>query len=171
MNFPAIALSSGALGIVACASVPREQQMPDNAFITDPGEIPFLFRQCSRPSPTFVASSYRLETRDILALERALPSALSEHLQKAGYGSGMVTFQPSSYRRHYAAYEAGGRAMIYGSFAPLSVGPGRNGPASPVMVCDGGPSFFGAEFDVTSQQITRLSFNGGFGPVPSPIEP
>lgn len=31
----------------------------------------------------------------------------------------------------------------------------------PTMICDGGPEFFGVEFDVMAHSFTRIDFNGG----------
>ena len=47
--------------------------------------------------------------------------------------------------------------MIYGNFAPLEY---RNDQGA-VIVCDGGPAFFGVEYDVERRQITGMAFNGG----------
>jgi hypothetical protein len=33
----------------------------------------------------------------------------------------------------------------------------------PMIVCDGGPQFFGAEFDISAKRITRIDFNGSIG--------
>ncbi len=55
-------------------------------------------------------------------------------------------------------YLSDGRRKIYGNFAPLGIGIGNR--RGPVMVCDGGPAFFGVEYDVERREITGLAFNG-----------
>jgi hypothetical protein len=94
-----------------------------------------------------------------VALERALPGELRRVAGNGVYGD-QVVFEPNRYVRQYAAYSANGRAMIYGNFAPLSMGSGGRGATSPIIICDGGPSFFGVEYDVARKRITRIAFNG-----------
>ena len=31
-----------------------------------------------------------------------------------------------------------------------------------VMICDGGPTFFGVEYDIPARRFTQFAFNGGF---------
>jgi len=35
------------------------------------------------------------------------------------------------------------------------------------MVCDGGPAFFGVEYDVAARRFTHFGFNGSLRPPPS----
>ena len=54
-----------------------------------------------------------------------------------------------------------GRRFIYGNFFPIEEGIGQfDWRTKPTRICDGGPVFFGVEFDVAAQRFTRIDFNG-----------
>ena len=63
-----------------------------------------------------------------------------------------------THRRQYVGLVRGGRRYVYGSFYPDSI----DGPPSYVIevVCDGGPTYFGVEFDLSRHAFTQLAFNG-----------
>lgn len=136
-------------------------EMPANAYFAKGEAVRQLFHQCSRAAPEFAPTGYAPTASDVIGLERRLPQALATALASE-FGSGeRVTFDPARYVRHYAAYEADGRVMIYGNFVPRDEDVERRaGPDALSIVCDGGPVFFGVEYDVDRQQITRVSFNG-----------
>ncbi len=137
------------------------QELPANAYLAKGDEVGQLFHQCSRAVPAFAPTAYIPTPGDVIRLEQHLPLALATALADRYGGSERVTFDPARYVRHYAAYEAGGRAMIYGNFVPRDADIERRlGPGTLSIVCDGGPAFFGVEYDVERRQITRVSFNG-----------
>ncbi|MBC6981350.1 hypothetical protein [Caulobacter sp. 17J80-11] len=53
-----------------------------------------------------------------------------------------------------------GRRYVYANFFPPNASDADDWRTRPIMVCDGGPWFFGAEYDVTAGRITQLAFNG-----------
>ena len=68
----------------------------------------------------------------------------------------------SNWKRQYVGIVRGGRRYIYGNYFPAD-GPNHFNAMwreEPMVVCDGGPRFFGAEFDVAAKRITHLDFNG-----------
>jgi hypothetical protein len=109
-------------------------------------------------SPPPAEGWWRPETEDLARFEAALPEAVAgapegRALDLARFGS--------DYRRQYIGTMRGGRRFIYGNFYPALHGlPDSDRHRAPVVVCDGGPSFFGAEYDVESGTITHLALNG-----------
>ena len=72
-----------------------------------------------------------------------------------------LTWSSGSYHRQYVGIVVGGRREVYvNGFRLVS---SASGPPpweiQLVSVCDGGDSYFGAEFDVPTDRIVSLSFN------------
>lgn len=154
-----VVLALAALTAATSAQGSQANGLPENAYLVPPPLVSSLFQQCSRSAPDFIPSDYQPGPGDITALEAELPGALERSFASSGDSREQIEFEPSLYVRHYAAYKNDGRNMIYGSFAPLLGSEFDRGPV-PAMICDGGPIFFGVEYDVVSHQITRISFNG-----------
>jgi hypothetical protein len=138
-----------------------------------------LLHQCSRSAPAPGEASWQPEAADIAALEAALPAALAASnlpaIEKglrarpeAGSrnpGDPDWATAPRGWQRQYVGIVRGGRRFIYGNFFPRRSdegGPMPDWRTTPVQVCDGGPVFFGAEYDVGSRRFTHLAFNGPF---------
>lgn len=125
--------------------------------------------QCSRSSPTGYWTPVAPSKTEIARLEKALPRFMASHPKKrwsARFGS---------YHYQYGALVRGKKRLIYiNAVADESVlypGVTENGrPYNPdpkqtwrrgaLVVCDGGPNFWGAEFDVASGRFQNLDFNG-----------
>ena len=94
-------------------------------------------------------------------MEALLPSALAA--APAGRGVDFSNLRPA-WQRQYAGLVRNGSRFIYGSFFPADA---QNELAGwrerPMIVCDGGPQFFGAEYDVEAGRISHLAFNGSLG--------
>ena len=126
---------------------------------------------CPKAPPTWRSGNARAPCRpparatgspgrsDIARLEAALPAALAAERRPADW-SGF----PEGWRRQYIGLVRGGRRFVYGNFYPLEVDRHAGNPdrwrSEPVMVCDGGPVFFGVEYDVEANRVTHLAFNG-----------
>lgn len=136
-----------------------------------------MLRQCSRSSPAPGEGSWQPEAADIAALEAALPAALAasnlsaieERLRtRPEVGTPSPSdpdwaTAPRGWRRQYGGLVRGGRRFIYGNFYPHRSDDGWQTPdwrTAVVLVCDGGPVFFGAEYDVEGHRFTHLAFNG-----------
>lgn len=139
-----------------------------------------LTTQCSRSLSGAIESAWDPDQTQIQQLELALNAVLRERLTQA-----QATGQPGEYYRQYAGVVIGGRQLIYvngfhkqfvdetttflqqNSASPEQL---KNFPLEyrganfwqgvPVVVCDGGPSFFGAEYDPATGQFTAFQFNG-----------
>lgn len=127
--------------------------LPDAARLT-------ILRQCSRSVPEPGEAGWQPNGADIAALEAELPAALNGRPEARDRD---MTGAPSGWRRQYVGLIRGGRRLVYGNFFPR--GPAENSSrfdwrAMPVVVCDGGPVFFGVEYDVAGGRITHLAFNG-----------
>ena len=117
-----------------------------------------LLRQCSRSAPPMGESTWHPTAQDVALLERQLPAALAAAPEARGEDfSGLLL----RWRRQYVGLVRGGRRFVYGNFLPGGPGDGEaRWRTEPTIVCDGGPQFFGVEFDQASGRITHLAFNG-----------
>jgi hypothetical protein len=144
----------------------REQSIA----ILSGNQVIAMLRQCSRPSPYAGEATWVPRIADVTALEAKLPARLSTErfaaLRKA----------PQGWARQYVGIVRGGRRYLYGNFFPadmLAEAAGSGWKRAPLRVCDGGPAFFGVEFDVAAGHFTHVAFNGGPGmralpPMPEP---
>ena len=95
-----------------------------------------------------------------------LPSAL----EAEAFQRGSEYAQRGNYRRQYAGFVIKGRKIIYMNAFPHTLGdPEPNGPPGfrrfdwhrqVVGVCDGGPAFFGVEYDPATKRFSHFEFNG-----------
>jgi len=115
-----------------------------------------LFVQCSRSAPT-PADYWTPGPADIAKLESALPAALPP---VSNWRGKVLSNAPKGWLRQYVGFLRGGRRFIYGNFFPDAPDQRAGWRQAPVMVCDGGPAFFGVEFDADRGTITDLEFNG-----------
>jgi hypothetical protein len=93
--------------------------------------------------------------------EAALPAALQG---RSGQGVDWSSF-PGAWLGQYVGLIRGGRRYIYGNFVPGSTREsyatlGSRDESRALTVCDGGPAFFGADYDVEARGISHLAFNG-----------
>jgi hypothetical protein len=139
-----------------------EQPLPDHAVVLPAETAATMLRQCSRSTPPPGERGWQPEAADIIAFERFLPEALAERRRTSETPD--WANDRGGWRRQYVGYWRGGRRFIYGNFYPRGVSDGEPGNErwhrEPIVICDGGPSFFGAEYDVGARRITHLAFNG-----------
>ena len=163
-----------ATALAGCATT-ADREMVTLVAPADGGE---LMKQCSRYSPEGASNFFEPTPREITGIESAAMRTLRDARAKKGAvlsqaGVSPSPFDwpddPSLYQRQYIGYVANGRRMIYGNYFP---GGGATTPREPLTVCDGGPSFFGVEYDIDADKVVRIAFNGGRGgPFLEPIEP
>lgn len=170
-----------AIATLALASACTASSARENVVLVAPSEGAQLIRQCSRSAPDTADAFFTPSPREITAIETAAMSALlaarDDHAEfrRNMEERGIVTpfdwpDDPSAYQRQYVGYVADGRRMIYGNYLPASGSDGNS--AEPLIVCDGGPVFFGVEFDLETGNVMRIAFNGGLGgPMLGSIEP
>lgn len=136
----------------------------DGAILSGEGSKALL-NQCSRGAPRNVTGTWTPNRQQIAELEKALPAALAAE-PSHGRDLGSV----KTFRRQYAGFLIGSRRIIYvNAFPPEVGGPNKEGPPAarsfdwhkqPVMVCDGGPAFFGVEYDPATKAFQHFEFNG-----------
>ena len=133
---------------------------PDAVAILPDSAREALMTQCSRPVPEPGEAGWAATEADVAAVEAALPAALAAHRMRDPPDWSRLE---TGWRRQYIGFVRGGRRLLYGNFFPREVGDeGAVGQwrVEPVIVCDGGPAFFGVEYDVEAAGITALDFNG-----------
>ncbi len=140
--------------------------LPDGAFVFAGEDPERLLDQCSRGTPAPGDAYWTPSPADIVAFERALPTALAQS------GRGPDDYLPEAERqgwshfterwtRQYIGIDRNGVRTIYGNFFPGEpAGTSLNPTTGAIIVCDGGNVFFGAEFDPTNGEIIHLAFNG-----------
>ena len=122
-----------------------------------------LLNQCSRGTPGPIETTWTPSAQDVAQLESRLLPYLRDQ-RPAAYPEGKT---PDLIRR-YAGYVIKGRRVIYLDAAvPESLGYSVTEtyelPDKPYnSVCDGGPSFFGVEYDVKAKTFSNLLENGPY---------
>lgn len=156
--------------LMACtpSAAEQSQTLPAGAYIYRGDDAADLLDQCSRSTPAPGDSYFTPSAADIVAFEAALPEALRAS------GETPDGYRPESERqgwsnlvdrwvRQYIGIVRDGTETIYGNFFPREMvtrHPENDFSRSTMIVCDGGRSFFGAEFNPASGQIVHLAFNG-----------
>ena len=98
---------------------------------------------------------------DVGRLEKALPAALARAPQARELNIPRVL---QGWRRQYVGIVRGGKRFLYGNFFPVhDASEQPTWRSRPVIVCDGGPVFFGVEMEMATGRITHLAFNGSPG--------
>lgn len=151
-------LAVPALVVLAAGCAASPSPSPDAAILPE-AAVPALLRQCSRASPRAGEGTWTPAWSDIAALEAALPAALRADSLGAPLAARGA---PEGWRRQYVGLIRDGRRIIYGNFG---LDRGAGDPAwrtRPAVVCDGGSSFFGVEYDVAARRVVGLAFNGPY---------
>jgi hypothetical protein len=115
-----------------------------------------LLDQCSRRTPEPVEGFWTPSSRDITELETLLGNFLETD-------AAAKSIRPlDQYHRQYVGFTKGGKRFIYGNFykAPSHIVSKYDESTQPVVVCDGGRSFWGIEFSLESKSFIDLAFNG-----------
>ena len=163
MWLPRLARSAAlALAAGACGATPAEQApVPDAHAAVLPGSaVTMMLEQCSRSTPASGEARWQPGGAEIAAVDTAVVAAL----RAEGRIQRDLAAFPSGWLRQFVGIVRGGRRFIYANYVlreganPL--GYSESWRTEPVIVCDGGPAYFGAEYDVDSGRITHLEFNG-----------
>lgn len=147
-------LLAGCQAPVANNASDPDAEFPTRALILPGRAAEGLLRQCSRDVPASPNGTWEPTGADITALESGLYAAV-KHVPKGASSSPIPPeFTEANWRqkwgRRYVGITRDGRRYIYGDFGPDGHGP----------VCDGGPAFFGVEYDVEAKRFTHVAFNG-----------
>jgi hypothetical protein len=134
--------------------------------LIDPAQGDELFKQCSRATPGKGERYFRPDAGQMQAFEKVLQPALkasrelnAENAQRAKQGYPPLSFKPNDWARDMIGLERGGQKFLYGNYYP-SDRSFRKNRKGPLIICDGGANFFGAEFDLQKGEISHLAFNG-----------
>lgn len=142
--------------------------LPANTTVLAAPAPGFRLPSCSRTVAGRVEGGWNPTDEDVAAMEDALAGTLASLARLPLYQAGTENPDPLSYvagdprwQREIIGVVRNGRAIVYGNFLPSDIA--VNPAHLPTGVCDGGPAFFGAEFDVATGAITHLAFNGSLG--------
>jgi hypothetical protein len=148
-------LAIAAFTVFGIARAEAALPLPDGAVVLPATLRAQLLGQCSRGAPSPGEAGWQPGAADIAALEAALPAALAADPHHSAYFSRA----PVGWRRQYVGIVRHGQRFIYGNFFMRGLG-GGTWEREPVIVCDGGTSFFGVDYDAEAGRIVGLAFNG-----------
>lgn len=165
--FPVLLVIGAACGAMACGasaqpgeppifSAPLQPLTPSGRGVVFPGQLAREFgQQCSRRSPVGYWTPVSPSKNEVKRLESALPRWMSG--QKIRGWDGHF----ASYYFQYGALVRGKKRLIYLNVVPAPESDGRQvWRRGPEVVCDGGPNFWGAEFDPQSGKFQNFDSNG-----------
>ena len=133
-----------------------------------------LFKQCSRVSPEGVQSYWSPNASELQAMNTGLAAFLQS--QKINGRRSASVF--GNYWHQCAGFTRGGKKFIYvNAFSPGSKKQLEDimryrersskekikhwiWTRDPMIVCDGGESYFGVEYEVGTKKFSNLAFNG-----------
>lgn len=125
-----------------------------------------LLQQCSRGVPGPVEGMWLPGAQQIRELEARLSQALDEAFAQRRDREN----RPRDFLRQYGGFIVGGRKIIYVNAFPRGLiedeeryssgGPKHDWHREAKGVCDGGPAFFGVEYDPHTKTFSRFAFNG-----------
>ena len=142
---------------------------PGTYFVLPPSQARAAGDQCSRPAPE-VESGWAMTDADAQAVERRLP-ALAETAPERPSAVSAASYRVdlATSVRQYVGVVVGGRRLVYVNAFPqqmldrdADMPPERQLHADQrvVVVCDGGPAFWGVVFDPATGTFSGLDFNG-----------
>ena len=112
-----------------------------------------MFKPCSRDAPKDVDGYWTPSSAQIAQLEIYLGAYLYAHPRQFALDG------PSN--RQYVGFKRGDKQYIYGNFYPqLPDAEISKQSEVPVVVCDGGTSFWGIVYDPVSHAFEAPAFNG-----------
>jgi len=152
-------VASGAALLLALL-IPQTVPQTGGMVIFAPRRAAELLHQCSRSTPKRDKGGWTPSVADIARFEAKLSSTLPR-VRMVPDSRKKLEGAPKGWIRQYVGIVRGGKRYIYGNFAPASIDDYHAARRKiPIAVCDGGPSFFGAEYDVQKDAISDLGFNG-----------
>lgn len=128
---------------------------PGAAFVLPPTSGGKILKQCSRAAPQDVSEFWQPTAEQISLLEKLLTSYLS-HREKTG---AFIPPKYLPYHRQYVGITKGNVRLIYGNFYPMRE-TSTTEASIPVLICDGGPAFWGIVFDPSTDSFEEPNFNG-----------
>lgn len=155
-------MAGGAALLLALLIGPVPPQSEDYV-ILPPDKAARMLDQCSRSTPRPGESGWMPGKDDIARLEARIPGVLALATEVTSSGAAArsaLKDAPRGWLRQYVGIVRGGKRFIYGNFLPKGSDGWGAWRTEAMIVCDGGPVFFGVEYDVEKDRITDLAFNG-----------
>jgi len=151
---------------VAASTVPGEVLTSKDGVLLPSSEASAFLHQCSRSSPQGFQGTWTPGEAVLRELEARLPAAL--HAEWRRHSDRFRKYAARPTVRQYAGMVLHGRNIIYVNALPRSMvaNPALPLPYTPDwrnkadVVCDGGPVFFGVEYDPVSKTFSHFAFNG-----------
>ena len=151
-------LAAAALAAISCMAMPSSAKAPSRVTVLSGSMARQVLHQCSRRTPAAGSSFFVPGAGDIEALDQGVARSRDARLPT---DARKVSSLHGGYAVEIIGIFRSGRRFVYGSYYPLRMQEGvKDAPSTPVIVCDGGSRFFGAEIDAASGRITHLAFNG-----------
>jgi hypothetical protein len=152
-------VTATAVPSLALSDHPRSVVVDHRAVLLPSDQAQAMLEQCSRPTPEDVDGSWTVPAATLKRLTRDLPQLSALGPKPASGGA----FDPIGFYRQYVGITVHGRKLIYiNAFGggrdrvPFDI-PWRK---TPVVVCDGGSSHWGAVYDPKTHKFSQLRFNG-----------
>jgi len=152
------------LGIVATFwSAPLTSQTgqfavtPDTGVVLDPEAAGDVRTVCSRPFPGGLEGYWQPTLSDLKRLEAALPDFLEAQVPQLGRPLAATI---PIYRQYVGMYRAGRKVVYVNGFTAIGDPDLLRWRTEVLVVCDGGPTFFGAVFELGTERFTEFHGNG-----------
>jgi hypothetical protein len=160
-----VLLTIALVALTGCANAQElSQRTPTGAIILPGSYIDKMLDQCSRSAPTKGEGTWMPSPAAIERVENRLAAELPYALKSQDLSTlDSYPAFPAAFHRQYLGIIRNGRKFIYGNIAQKYEGMPLDPMQNIIGVCDGGPVFFGAEFDVSADKFTHWAFNGSLG--------
>jgi hypothetical protein len=155
--FAAAALTAA----VVAGAQETSDKLPAGVAILQAEQGPMLLHQCSRSVPP-ADDFWTPSPQDVLEAEKALPHLMA-------HAKCHAPIHPlGEYMRQYVGITSGGRRMlylnaVYSKIVARLPGSGQTNfdwQTTAIVVCDGGTSFWGVDYDVAAKSFGKLACNG-----------
>ncbi len=129
---------------------------PLGAFPITLDEAPRLFEQCSRSAPNPDGEFWIPSKTEINRLEAELAAQITKYRRTIN--------DPRTFERHYRGQYVGfvraNTRYIYASYSPDAYWPSHLPSGKALVVCDGGPNYWGIVYNPATGQFSELQTNG-----------
>jgi hypothetical protein len=138
----------------ASAQTYRVALPPGKRFVLPVASASPLLKQCSRAAPQGAANFWSPTEAHLDELESRLIPYLESRASAAWPP------RDTGYHRQYIGFTKNGARYIYGNFYPWMEKIADSEKTQPVVICDGGPVFWGVVYDLDRGEFTQIAFNG-----------
>jgi len=123
-----------------------------------------MLKQCSRAAPGEVDSFFTLTSNDVQKLENNFKKILNIRAKDCCLLNGMIK-NIENYCFQYVGFVINNKKYIYVNALKMESEEDlktiyKDWKTSPIIICDGGDSFWGIIYDLETGLFTQLSING-----------